>query len=223
MNATRMVESPYLTIWSRPRRTIRAIVDSKPRSMVIVLVVVSASLSVLDHWAWGSPVAFKIGTTAISAVPSQTWLLINLGTPLAASLLAVLLLYLGGALIRWAGSLMDGTATAVEVRAAIAWSTVPAIAGSLIYLGFVCVGEGAPASIHFGDMAPLWQWMIRVGWIFALLSIWRLVILAKCIGEVHRFSAWKASAAGLVALLTAAGAAFVLLVFVATVAIPFLG
>ena len=110
-------------------------------------------------------------------------------------LVGIITLYLGGALFRWTGSRLGGKATAPEVRAAIAWSSVPTIVALLLYIPELALfGE----ELFTSDMPSITSPALAValmgfGIIEIFVAIWALVIFLKCLGEVHRFSAWRAA------------------------------
>jgi hypothetical protein len=110
--------------------------------------------------------------------------------------LGIVSLYLGGALWRWAGGILGGVASSVEVRAAIAWSSVPGIAGEIILLFAILSGSPVPqATLGAMHVDPgFYKFIVVEG----VLGVWGFVILLKTIGEVHRFSAWRALLAALI-------------------------
>ena len=222
MNPT--MTQAFLTIWYEPRATIRRIVDSDPRTGVIALVALTGVFGPLANLAVGSPVAFTIGAHAIHFFQSHTWRLINLAMVAAGPLLAIVMLYTNGALLRWAGGLLGGTAHAFEVRAALAWSTIPSLMTSLLYLCVALLGlvpaPQIPEPSHdpraaLDSMIHAWSTPFAgVGVVFVIFGIWGLVVLVKCVAEVHRFSAWKALAAQLIAMLTSMAAIFLLVLLI---------
>jgi len=109
-------------------------------------------------------------------------------------------LYVGGALLRWTGSWLGGQAYSEEVRAALAWSSVPTVFSQALWIPeLILVGkEMFTSATPRTDANPLLAvFLLGVVGVQIVLGIWALVILLKCLGEVHRFSAWRA----LVALL----------------------
>ena len=83
------------------------------------------------------------------------------------------------------------------MRAAIAWSEVPGIAGEIVLLIAILMGipmpQATPGAMPHIDPA-FYKFMV----VEAVLGVWGFVILLKTIGEVHRFSAWRAFVAGLI-------------------------
>jgi len=111
--------------------------------------------------------------------------------------LGVLSLYIGSVVLKWSGSLLGGVASRVEVRAAMAWSQVPAIAAGIVLLVAVLMGVPVPLQRHvpLSQIDPaFYKIMVAEG----VLGFWGFIISLKCLGEVHRFSAWRALAATLI-------------------------
>lgn len=219
MESTSWTDSPYVAICIRPRATIREIVDRDPRDRVIALVLVAAVIGVLAtvfsryHY---DPTAFTVAGNPIPLTAPHTSRMIRLWTLVLVPVLAVPLLYINGALLRWTGSLLGGTAKSVEVRAAIAWPRVVTIAIAFIsfVLGLVMPPPAQPPvaqSVHvlLASLRPMLPSMI----ILAPFWLWFLVVSLECLGEVHRFSAWRALGAVIIWLLVVAGA-IVVAVFV---------
>ncbi|HEY1011718.1 MAG TPA: YIP1 family protein, partial [Herpetosiphonaceae bacterium] len=122
--------------------------------------------------------------TGNRALPLMAGLFIAL---LLGPLFGVIGLYLSAGLVRWTGSWLGGVATPDEARAAVAWATVPTLWGMLLWLPILATGGRVDAV------------MTLVGLAQAVLGIWTFVISLKCLGEAHRFSAWKALGAEILA------------------------
>ena len=95
----------------------------------------------------------------------------------------------------------DGKATAAEVRAAYAWSSVIQIWALLLFI---------PQQVFFGGGFTLGTaadadqiLAMALGLAQITLGIWSTVVFLKCLGEVHGFSAWKALGASILAGLVA--------------------
>ncbi len=225
MASTSAADNPYLSIWWHPRATIRRIVDTNPRRTVLLLVSIAALVGVAGIYLARPPVAFSFGGKPIHSITSEKWRRIQLYIACGCVPFAIASLYGMGALIRWSGSLMGGSAKSVEVRAAIAWPKVIAITGSLISLvgmvvGLVRIPEAA-AQGHISIRA-FFPFEGPIGAVVLILSIWWVVVYLACIAEVHRFSTWKALAACVIAWLALFGSAIALAIVVSLAAIPFI-
>ena len=189
--------TPYLAIWTAPRATIRRIVDTDPKRNVIVLAAIGPAISTLaSQWS----AAFT--NNANLSVLWPLWVPVYVALSAA---FGVISLYIGGAIWRWSGSLLGGVASSVEVRAAMAWSQVPGISAAIVLLIAVLLGVQIPHPTP-GTLTQIDPEFYKVVVIEGVLGIWGLVLSLKCIGEVHRFSAWRALAAILIPSLIAVAA-----------------
>jgi hypothetical protein len=183
--------TPFFTIWTEPRATIRRIVDSDPTRNVILLAAFAPALNALVG-QWSSALSNNANLSAL-------WPIWVAFTAALRAALGILFLYVFGALYRWSGSLLGGTATSVEVRAAMAYSQIPAIAAVIVMLVSILLGVPTP-TIHRGEFPHIDPLFYNVILVEAVLGIWGFFISMKCLGEVHRFSAWRAFGAVLLPL-----------------------
>ena len=174
--------NPWLSIWTSPRATVREILDTDPAYMVLPLTALAGFFESLGRASWknlGDHVSLPL-----------ILLFCAIGGPLG----GLLGLYVGSAVLSWTGSWIDGLASPRQIRAAMAWSSVPFICAGILYLPqLVLVGKGL-----FISQRPA----IEVGSIkFAILGlsilqmiagIWSFVVFWICLGETQRFSTWKA-------------------------------
>jgi hypothetical protein len=220
MDHTELIDANYARILISPRATIRAIVDRDPRDRVIVLAVIGGVVGAIAAAVqFRSPEAFKIGAHSIPAISGATLRKIRLGRIFASPVLALIFLYLDGALLRWSGGLLGGTAKPVEVRAVVGWSSVPSILTGLILIAFTLIDP--PATMPSGPAATfaalIREWPRLV--LGAALGLYTFVISVKCLAEVHRFSAWRGLGAWLIERLLLFGAFIVLAIAVPLLAV----
>jgi hypothetical protein len=191
--------NPWVSIWIRPRETIRWIVETDPTRQVILLAALSGIAQSLAR-------ASERSLGDIISVP-----IIFIIALIAGSIGGILSLYIGGALLRWTGSWFGGQAASEEVRAAIAWSSVPIIWSLLLLIPELALfGEELFTSATPRiDANPLLQFLL-LGFVAVeiVISIWAFVLFLKCLGEVHRFSAWKALGAVVIPGLVLVGIVF---------------
>jgi len=174
---------PWLTIWVKPRQTIRRIIESDPKHQVVILAMLAGVSRALDRAASRNagdalslPVILAICVVAgpIGGLPS---------------------LYIAGALLRWTGSWLGGKASSEEVRAAIAWSSVPMICTLPLWIPKLVLyrNELFQSSMPRVQAIPLLA-LPLLGFVAIeiTVTIWAFVVLLKCLGEVHGFSAWRA-------------------------------
>lgn len=212
MDRPKLLDRNYVEILLRPRATIREIVDRDPRDRVIALVIVSGLIMAIASAAqFRSLQAFTIGASRIPLIAPATMWKIRLGQVAASPILAVVSLYGEGAILRWCGALLGGTANAVEVRAALGWSSVAATVNGLIVIAFVpfssaLVPETGNLYSVIGLLAHEGPKLVLI----LLLEIYAWVIGVKCLAEVHQFSAWRAVGALAIQWMLLAGAFLVI-------------
>lgn len=107
--------NPWLTMWTRPRATMRAIIDTDPHRRVLLLAA-AAGIGNAMNMASARSLGDEI------SVP-----VIIFSCLVAGPIGGILGLYLWGVLLRWTGSWLGGSGAPEEVRAGIAWSYVPII------------------------------------------------------------------------------------------------
>lgn len=232
MGPTSWTDSPYVGICIHPRATIRAIVDRDPYDRVIALVLILAVVGAVTNAIHGysyNPTAFTIANKPIPVMAPHASHVMRLWGLVVWPLLAVPFLYLNGALLRWSGSLLGGTAKAMEVRAAIAWSSVLGIGIVLIdfVLSFLVTPSQPPVSPSMSALLASWRPMWPLLIIQLPLWFWYWIVRLKSLGEVHRFSAWRALGASLIAALLLIGIMLVVavlaLITLRTIAVIFSG
>jgi hypothetical protein len=169
-----VIGNPWATIWTRPRATIRRIVESDVGYQVTFLAILSGALIWLER-RWSNP-------STAAAFPMLVVIAVIVG-----AVLGIIELYVNGALLKWAGAALGGVGSYAEVRAALAWSRVPVIVAVSIGVLAILLGTDGPmlGVESSGSGASLLL-------LHGALVTWGFVVMLKCIGEVHRFSAWRA-------------------------------
>jgi hypothetical protein len=208
--------NPWVNIWIRPRQTIRQIVDVNPTYFVTLLAMMSGFAQALDR-------AIERGYG--DSIP---WYIVIVIALALGSIGGVINIYIMGAILRWMGSKLGGVATSEDVRAAIAWSSLPSIVGLAYTLFFIFILRNdafttqsarleAIAEQSVGSAFLLFSLGILLIVVTLSMGVWKIILLSKMLGEVHGFSAWR----GLVTYLIPGTviAAVVFLVIVASKAI----
>ena len=136
--------TPFFTIWTEPRATIRRIVDTDPTRYVVALAAIGPAINALaGQWSKA------MDSTANLSVLWPLWVAFNVAFQ---AVLGVVFLYIGAVILTWSGGLLGGVASRVEMRAATAWAQIPGIAAEIALL--VAVLTGVP--VYFG-----WRAMMR--------------------------------------------------------------
>jgi hypothetical protein len=186
--------TPFLTIWTEPRATIRRIVETNPTRNVIALAAIGPAVGALAN-QWSKALDD-------SANLSRLWPIEVVFAVAFAAVLGVVSLFISGAILRWSGGLLGGVASRVEVRAALAWTQVPAIAAEIILLLAVLQGIAIPHPTA-ATMLQIDPAFYKVGIVEGVLAIWGSIVGVYCLAEVHRFSAWRAFCSTLIPALIA--------------------
>src|SRR5579862_15887 len=181
--------TPFFTIWTEPRATIRRIVETDPTRNVIALAAIGPAINALVG-QWSAALNSSSGMSVMWPI----WVAVRVVIQAA---LGVVLLYVLGAVFKWSGSILGGVASRVEVRAAMAWSQVPAITAEIVLLIALLTGVPVPYPTP-GTVPHIDPAFYKVMLVEGVLGIWGLVVSLKCMGEVHRFSAWRALVAILI-------------------------
>ena len=175
--------TPFFTIWTEPSATIRRIVETDPTRNVIALAAIGPAVGALaNQWSKALDETAKL---------SVLWPIEVAFAVAFAAVLGVVSLFISGAILRWSGGLLGGVASRVEVRAALAWSQMPAIAAEVILLMAVLQGIPIPHPTA-AAMLQIDPPFYKVGVVEGVLAIWGSIVGLYCIAEVHRFSAWRA-------------------------------
>lgn len=194
--------NPWVDIWTQPRRTVRTLLDTDPGRAVLPLAALGGIGQMVSAALGELPPGFPVWGYLVAAVVIG---------PVA----GILGLYVTAALLRWTGEWIGGSASAAELRTAIAWANVPAVAGLVLWtLGIAVAGPRIlvddPAGLESEPVTGLV--MGTLGLAAVVLGVWSLVLFFKAVGEAQGFSAWKAWGNFLLAI-----APFVLLGVVAAV------
>lgn len=178
-----MKPNPFLTIWLRPRETIRRIVKWNPNYCVIWLACLAGIAENLDTFSAGN---------AGDKYPSAMIIAIAL---VMGPLVGLVLLWINSLLIRWTGKWIGGTASRKTIRTALAWSCVPTAFALLLIIPKLLIAgpELFKASMPHLDSNPcLWIPFAVLDWIEVVLVVWSFVTLCHTVAEVQGYrSAWR--------------------------------
>jgi len=186
------VLNPWFSMWTRPRATIAQIVARDPTHLVLLLAAISGFSETLDRASMrsagdtvGVPMIFVLAATA-GAVGG------------------IVTLYVGSWLLRWTGSWIGGRASPVHIRAAVAWSGVPAVWALLLWIPELALFGSelfTTATPRIDGSVGLLLLFLAFSAIEIVIGAWTLVVALKALGQVQGFSAWKALANGTLAVL----------------------
>ncbi|MEM1294226.1 MAG: Yip1 family protein [Verrucomicrobiota bacterium] len=187
--------NPWKSIWGRPKATIRFILATDPGRAVLALAAFSGISQALDR-------AVMRSAGDVLDISVILGLAVVLG-PIS----GIIGLYIGGALLRWTGSWLRGTAESGDIRAAIAWASVPVVCWmplwipQLLLFGKELFTTETP---HLDESPVLLAALIGLGILEVIVGVWSFILLLHTIGQAHGFSAWKALGSIFLAFLTVA-------------------
>ncbi|OBZ11820.1 hypothetical protein A8L34_15945 [Bacillus sp. FJAT-27264] len=177
--------TPWLSVWTAPRRTIRGFLDSgNPRRNMIWLSMAAGFLSAL-----GRASSKNLG----DAMSLPTIFLMSIPAGIVGGLFT---LYVGSFLLKIIGGWLGGQGSRAELQTALARGLfMPAVllglmwVPELLFLGKEMFTSEMPSLES--NMAALLVYFICVV-LELVFGVWSFIITMKAIGEAHRFSAWKA-------------------------------
>jgi hypothetical protein len=195
--------TPFFALWIAPRETMRRLVDTDPTRYVIGLAMLRGALGRLEI-AWFTALSQR---TPLSPLwPVGVAFRVVLG-----AIVGVIGLYVGAWLIGMSCRILGGVSSALEMRTALAWSHVPGITAAALSIALVLFGAVDPPEFKHHRLPVMSGPTIELLLVNVVLISWGVVVQLNCIGEVNRFSAWRALGAILLLIATLS----VLILFVA--------
>ena len=175
--------SPFLNIWTRPRRTIRAIIAQDPSLHVVFLACLYGIAQVLDR-ASSRNAGDALSIPAIFAIAV-------IGGPL----MGLLTIWIFSYAVRITGGWIGGRADDTQVRAAVIWGLVPTVSALLLWVPYLAVigremftSEAPRMTAQPAHAAVLLVLMM----VELVLWVWSIVLMCNTVAEVQGFqSAWK--------------------------------
>ncbi|HEY4551948.1 MAG TPA: Yip1 family protein [Bacillaceae bacterium] len=169
----------WLTIWVYPKKTVRHVIEHKTMKYAIIIMLIAGIQQVLNM-ASTSNLGEHLSTPAIILTSILLGPFIGLITWLVASGIY----YLVG---KWLG----GKGTMKEMKMAVAWTYIPMIWMMILWIpNLAFIGHEMFTKEIEPDLGKALMLMFT-GCLEIALGIWMMVISARAIGEVHRFSSWK--------------------------------
>ncbi len=175
-------EKPWLSIWIKPEKTIRKLINKNSNQDIRFIAVLFSVLYIEQMFT-----AFHV----FGWLGELSWkmFLLIVGIGVLASFIAI---YIGGFVLLYIGRWFRGSAKLKHVRYAILWSSIPAIVAILFWL---------PSDIlilsKYVDVNPILLLPTAllaaisepIGNILLMVS---LGLLARTLAAVHNYSKWRA-------------------------------
>ena len=174
--------SSIISICIKPRATIQKIVDKNPEDSVILLACLAGISNVLlranDRGMGDTMELFDIILLSLILGPFS----------------GVISLYVASYLIHWTGKWIGGTSSLQNIRAAMAWASIPVVLTLLLLIPEVILfGEEmytTQTPIMDSSTSLLYAFVI-FSVIYFILGIWSFILYLHCLGQVQGFSSLK--------------------------------
>jgi signal peptidase I len=167
--------SPWLTVWLRPRDTIERIVASNPRHHVLLLAALGG-VSTIVSWLIAVGLTNQLFDQRIAIIA------------LAGLVLGVVGLFVYGISFDWWGRILGGGASAVNLRAALAWGVTPSIMG-LVICGVALIvlkRSGSPDLSPSALRTPIVALQVAA----VALGLWSVIATMLMVGRLQQFGFW---------------------------------
>lgn len=172
--------SPWFSIWLQPRLTMRRIASGDPDELVILLVSFGGFSEVLANAS-----RFNLGDQI--SIP-----LIFALAVFAGPVIGITGMFIATLLLHWTGKWLDGKSSFAMIRAAIAWSFVPVIFFSVLWIPqYILLGDVLFESrvVIYGSKAHII--IVALNVFRLVIVVWSIVIFLGCLNEVQKFPVWK--------------------------------
>lgn len=174
--------NPWLTIWTKPRETIRAIVDFNPKYLFFIL-----------SWLYGFPTVLQVFQNHSFAPKFSLGWIVASGVILS-PFVGMLGIIIFTALILWTGRWIGGKGSFINIRAAVTWSNVPNVFNVVIWIILIGVFKSRLFTQNFSEgvfvgfelSLVFFSLLVQI-----VLAVWGLIIWLKVVAEVQQFSIWK--------------------------------
>ena len=185
-----------LTILYRPRETMRRILDSGNNRWTIQITLLAAiCASVNDHDIYRLREIFP----GLHLAPALATIALGI---IGVACVWVVLLFIYGWIVTFVGRLLNGAATAADVRAALSWGLVPAIWSVLYRIPFAVYAVRFHTGPRLNAREILFNYAASGGCALfvvyiafqLIVFVWSLFIATNTLSETQRFSAERAFA-----------------------------
>lgn len=175
--------NPWLSIWTKPKQTVRSIVDTDPKFGFLALSAI-----------YGLPMALNFAQNFSLGEKVPIWAIL-IGALIVCTIFGMIGISVSTWLLHVTGRWIKGKGSYQMIRTAVAWSNVPNIVTILMWIVLMSVFGRAVFNKQFSDTHFIG---FQAGIVFivflvqAVISIWGFIILLQGLSEVQGFSVWKA-------------------------------
>lgn len=175
--------NPFLSIWTKPRETVRQVIEERDSRLIFLLLVLSGYAAVL--------------ITVLDTDSNETlgiWSIL-IGGLIASPLIAAFGNMIGALISLWIGKLFKGTGTYEELFRALLAGQIPQIWLIPVLLLWIFLWPSSYFAVSVDSYSGTDLMLnLMLSAILFFISIWTFVVQSKAIGEAHGLSAWKGAA-----------------------------
>lgn len=183
-----MTLNPWISIWTKPRATIRQLIDTNGAEQAPLVVAVAGAANGINN-----------ATNSVETVGLMPALA---GGVIGGVIFGFLFWLLFSWLLKVTGGWLGGQATLTDMRTANAWAQVPSVWVAPFSVALILLGGENPPETLANNPAIAIAFMV-IGLLMIVVGIWAFIVMCKAIGEAHLFSAWLGFAAFLISCLLA--------------------
>ena len=170
--------NPFTAIWTRPRETVRYVIEEKTTSFIVVLLILAGF------------------TGGLSGASSEEQMAVIFGSLLLGPLAGAAGIAIISGIYKLLGKLFGGVGTYSEMFRAVVTSSIPQIWLLPMWLIWLLA---SPATFYTESEPLMTEPDTGLSMVIGLVllaatfvvGIWTFVIQCKAVGEAQRFSAWK--------------------------------
>lgn len=175
--------NPWISMWTKPRKTIQRIIDTNPTDKVIFLAIVFGVTNILDQ-ASRKNLGDSMGVIEIFALAI-----------VGGAITGIFGLYFFAFLLRWTGDWIGGKANDEQIRAAYVWSNIPAIVILILWVPHLLLFGGEMFTSEMPSLIEnpfLSYYLYAMLFVEMILGIWSLALYLVALAQVQGFSIWTA-------------------------------
>ncbi len=174
----------WLQIWTRPRKTMREIINQPTDEPHVLLLLLLGGF------------VYALNQASMKSAADDSSLIMMFVSIIIGTLIgAVIYYFIIGGIVYWIGLMLGGTGEYRDVRLSLAYAYIPAVVTLLLWIpSFFLFGAD-----NFTTETPRLDSSIGLSITYLIIAImevvigiWGIIIFLKCLGEAHQFSAWKA-------------------------------
>ena len=174
---------PWLSIWVKPKQTVRALINYNVKYRFFVLSLLYGLPTVLQ-------MAQNLSLGSVFSLPAI--LLVSL---IVSPLLGCIGLLLCTAFLTWTGRWLGGKGAFLEMRCGVSWTNATNLVTVLVWAALIAQFKEVIFYEGFARM-PMTvneaSWLSIYFFVQLVVAVWAFVLLLYAVSEVHRFSIWKA-------------------------------